>query len=324
MNWRVSRSLIDTAWDDFVAVSPQGNVYASSLFLKSLEGEVAALYVFKNDQIKCGMPIYSNNSSNIEEHNLLIYSGPLYCSPGMDQNTAQINDDKYQAGTTIANYIMENFGSSHFATTPGVSDIRPFQWVNYHSDKAKFRVDLRYTTILDISELADAENTELTQLFKNTATLRRREIRKALQQGFVVQEHFNPEILLQLYGASMERQGLVVSDVEKTEMVAVMTNLVNANKGGMYICYDQQQPLNALFFGIHNNQACYLYGGTNPQTRYLPSGTFIFWKAFHQLSKQGVESVDLEGVNSPQRGWFKLSFGGRLCPYYWISHDKQS
>jgi len=38
----------------------------------------------------------------------------------------------------------------------------------------------------------------------------------------------------------------------------------------------------------------------------------------------------MEGVNSPHRGWFKLSFGGDIRPYYqivlsnwYIPHSKQ-
>jgi len=31
-----------------------------------------------------------------------------------------------------------------------------------------------------------------------------------------------------------------------------------------------------------------------------------------------IKVIDWEGVNSPQRGFFKLSFGGELLPYFWI------
>jgi len=35
--------------------------------------------------------------------------------------------------------------------------------------------------------------------------------------------------------------------------------------------------------------------------------------------KKNIREIDWEGVNSPQRGWFKLGFGGTLQPYY-IAH----
>jgi len=46
------------------------------------------------------------------------------------------------------------------------------------------------------------------------------------------------------------------------------------------------------------------------------SGTIVLWDALKALEKSGVSEVDFEGVNSPARGWFKLSFGGDLRPYY--------
>ena len=34
------------------------------------------------------------------------------------------------------------------------------------------------------------------------------------------------------------------------------------------------------------------------------------------VSFSGVKEVDMEGINSPQRGWFKMSFGGNTIPYF--------
>ena len=38
--------------------------------------------------------------------------------------------------------------------------------------------------------------------------------------------------------------------------------------------------------------------------------------AFEAKRPLEIVEVDLEGVNSPQRGWFKLGFAGDLRPYY--------
>jgi hypothetical protein len=37
-----------------------------------------------------------------------------------------------------------------------------------------------------------------------------------------------------------------------------------------------------------------------------------------KLAQDGKKEVDLEGVNSPHRGWFKLSFGGTLESYWQV------
>ena len=72
------------------------------------------------------------------------------------------------------------------------------------------------------------------------------------------------------------------------------------------------------FFCFDNKRAYYLFGANDPQLRDEHTGSAVIWDAFHTLSKAGIKEVDLEGVNSPRRGWFKLSFGGNLIPYYHV------
>ena len=40
------------------------------------------------------------------------------------------------------------------------------------------------------------------------------------------------------------------------------------------------------------------------------------------VEKLKINKFDFEGVNSPNRGWFKLGFGGDLIPYYQIEYEK--
>jgi hypothetical protein len=47
------------------------------------------------------------------------------------------------------------------------------------------------------------------------------------------------------------------------------------------------------------------------------------WDAFGELAAAGITQIDLEGVNSPRRGWFKMSFGGELRAYYQITKASQ-
>ena len=42
----------------------------------------------------------------------------------------------------------------------------------------------------------------------------------------------------------------------------------------------------------------------------------VLWDGFELLRLSGVSEIDLEGMNSPSRGYFKLSFGGDIIPYY--------
>ena len=51
---------------------------------------------------------------------------------------------------------------------------------------------------------------------------------------------------------------------------------------------------------------------------------FCLVNSFYELKKISVKTIDLEGVNSPKRGYFKTSFGGDIYPYYKINFNNDS
>ena len=53
-----------------------------------------------------------------------------------------------------------------------------------------------------------------------------------------------------------------------------------------------------------------------PKYRYSAAGTYGLFQSMNNLAEIGYSQIDLEGVNSPERGHFKLSFGGSLDQYY--------
>ena len=48
------------------------------------------------------------------------------------------------------------------------------------------------------------------------------------------------------------------------------------------------------------------------------SQVFLLIQSFIELKKKGVKFIDLEGMNSPKRSFFKNGFGGVLKPYYTV------
>ena len=46
------------------------------------------------------------------------------------------------------------------------------------------------------------------------------------------------------------------------------------------------------------------------------AGTYCAWKSNERCINENMNTIDLEGVNSPNRGSFKITFGGYLKNYY--------
>ena len=101
----------------------------------------------------------------------------------------------------------------------------------------------------------------------------------------------------------------------------LLYSLEKSKNGIVVITFDSNNdPLYLSFWGIDNKRAYYLYGAGNPENTNSIRGTRNFWDSFQFLSTQfNVQEIDFEGINSPERGRYKLSFGGEIRSYYRIS-----
>ena len=105
----------------------------------------------------------------------------------------------------------------------------------------------------------------------------------------------------------------------------LIDKLINSNKAKMYLSFSKDKnPASIAIIGFDKLRAYYLFGANNSDIKDETTGTAVLWHAFKELSAQGVGEIDLEGVNSPKRGWFKLSFGGRLVPYFRIKYPDKN
>ncbi|MBF0331987.1 MAG: GNAT family N-acetyltransferase, partial [Candidatus Omnitrophica bacterium] len=78
-------------------------------------------------------------------------------------------------------------------------------------------------------------------------------------------------------------------------------------------------PMSGSLFVFDRFRAYYLIGGTDPDFRQYGVGTRNFHDVFVRLNSElGIKEVDFVGVNSPGRGGYKLSFGARIVPYFFI------
>ena len=90
----------------------------------------------------------------------------------------------------------------------------------------------------------------------------------------------------------------------------------------MFICSKDKKDLSFTIFGLVNNKAIYLNGARSEDSNQDYSLTHNMINSLFSLKKMDVETIDLEGVNSPKRGFWKLGFGGSLSPYYNISFNQ--
>lgn len=313
-------------WDTFVIEkSINGNVFALTDYLNNIGLEFEINFVKKGNDIRAGF-YYLHNKKNIVLDDLIIYEGLLFISNDKISNTRNIREH-FEITEVFIDYITNKFDSIIFQTTVNFVDLRPFLWYNYHSNNnsEKFKIDIKHTSFLDIKDLFYKKSDEKSKVFQRLDNERKRDIKRASEKLVFLKSDINTSLFIDYYKLTLEKNGII----KENSFLDRMFNLIEeTTKKGMLIKYGVKNRDNKItyivVFSIFNNIGTYLFGAGNPNIMDRYDATYCLWNAFKNLNHNyGIDTIDLEGVNSPQRGWFKLSFGGDIRPYYEIKLNKK-
>lgn len=316
--YRLEKVKLGKEWDSFVKTSENGTIFSYSDFLLALKTETAVYYCYKKQELKAGVVLVeADKGKSTCLHDCVIYSGLLFTPPIKEQNRHQVNSEKFRITTFVAEKLPGFYRDVHMVLHPTVVDIRPFLWVNYGTDLPKYLASVRYTSYVSIEDFHHAESLEDICIYNEASYSRRQEIRYGIKKNVITKEEFDCDKFVQFYFKTMKRQDIIVPQETLDEMGNLIKTLFKAKLGKMFMSYTNDDVIRSMaFFSIDNKRAYFLFGANDPKMRNKHTGTMVLWDAFKFLSQTGVKEVDLEGINSPHRGWFKLSFGGDLRPYY--------
>lgn len=324
-DYKLEKVLINDKWDDFVLAAKDGTVFSLSKYLLSLNARPIAYYCLKNETIKAGLVLIENDKrDSIISHDFVIYSGIIFSNPLKEQNKSKINSEKFRITTFIADQLSKIYHNIQLTLHPSIVDLRPFLWVNYNTKLPKYRLEPRYTSYINIEDIYDAKSIDNISIYKNASYSRRQEIRYGIKKNVTTNVEFDSDKFINFYHKTMERQSIIPNTKTLNEMKDLINSLYENNLGKMFVSYTNDGILGSMaFFAIDNKRAYFLFGANDPKMRSAHTGTMVLWDAFRFLNKEKIKEIDLEGINSPHRGWFKLSFGGNIIPYYHIYFDNK-
>ncbi len=316
LKYHLERADLDEKWDLFVQSSEQGTIFSRKAFLEAFPARHGLWYCYKKNTLKAAVAVVETDDGKAcKSVGHMIHNGIMFVPEPSEQNLAQSNSNRFAITAFIIQELSKIYKYIDFTNSTAFTDLRPFLWHNYHTDGPKVTYDIRYTSILKLPEYKDIfEGGEFFNCFN---TLRRRVIRTGINEGIKTTYSYDLDSFISLFISTFERQNIVVDQNEIDLLYSVISNLHKNNMIRGISAYDANGNLGTiLIFGINNNRAYYLYGSSLPDKRSANTGSIAFWDAFKYLAKEGVSEVDLEGINSPKRGYFKLSFGGSIAPYY--------
>lgn len=322
-NFRFEKTTLDSNWDKFVAASENGTVFGLSSYLKNLNIRIGAYYLLNNQEIRAAF--FVPESPDGEEavlHDYVIYDGILFGPPTSNQNFSQRISENFEISSHIAEKLPLIYKRVSLSLHPSVMDIRPFLWVNYGTEKPKFIPDVRYTSYVEISDFFSAANLDSIKLYPRASYSRRQEIRYGMKKEVRTEECESVGQFVDFYSKTMLRQNVQVDPKVLGEMKDLVSGILREKLGRIFVSSTREGvPGSMAVFATDHRRSYYLFGANDPDLRDSHTGTAVLWETFKILNRDGVKEVDLEGVNSPKRGWFKLSFGGNLVPYYFLSYN---
>ncbi len=309
INWQEVANI----WDAFVEDSAQGTVFAKSEFLNSLGVPFQIITVYFREKIVAGTVILFSEDGNIlpAPFPFTPYQG-LLLADNFTKTDHKRNSEEFLILTWFIEKLIEKFEKISLAHSWQLQDIRPFQWYNYHTpEKGKFEVKLRYSGILKLTKFESFDF-----YLSCIRAVRRQEMRKAIKNKLSIQVSDNIEILDKLHREVWARQGIENIEKESYLLKAITQKSLDKGFGILKVCYLDIIPVSAILFLFDRKRGYYMFAGNNSEYRETGGSTFLLLDLIEECFKRKLQEVDFVGVNSPNRGDYKLSFNPEIKPYF--------
>jgi hypothetical protein len=317
--YNIKKAQLGDKWDNFVMSSPNGTAFMFTRYLNSLNLNIQPYFCYKKAELMGAiLCILSDDGSSVIGNDNVIYDGLIYRN--LDYlNNAQKLSEEFKVQKSAAEFLLEKYSKVSLTLHPSIQDIRSFLWCNFNNNGKKYIPMIKYTSYIPTSDFYKASKNEDIYVYNNASVVRRQEIRYGIKKQVATKQTEDIEKFINFYYKTMLRQGNSVNNKHLNNMRRVLESLI-INKSCLMIesSNNQQKVGSMAVFLMDNKRAYYLFGASDPEMRNQHTGTSVLWDSFNILSKIGCKEVDLEGVNSPLRGWFKLSFGGNILPYYTV------
>jgi len=315
MGFMLSIANDDSEWDALVNTSPQGSIFLNSSYLRSLgvpfnrflvrrpHGEVLGGFAVMEDE--------KMHAMHDAPFPFAPYQGIMFSSIVVSQPTHKRVVTEFRLTEFIIHGLIERYGDFKMALSPSFNDLRPFLWHNFHKPEAPhFIIRNRYTAILDLS------GWEKENYLRSIRAVRRQEFKKSSAE---IIESTDIEQFISLYTKTFGRQGIAVSDVKLALIRRISNSALSNGYGRLSMASTEHGVASMALFVYDNRCAYYLFGANDPELRYTWGSIKLMVDNIGAMAKRGLTQLDFIGVNSPNRGDFKLSFNPELTPYHEVT-----
>jgi hypothetical protein len=237
--------------------------------------------------------------------------------------------ENYSDDLSLINHVQEFLKLAildqeylEFSLNPSFMDIRAFQWFTFDNPtEIEMTLKVRYTGIIDLNKYRDFDD-YLEQISKSRS---RDFLSNASNLISQVNQITDIQVFIQMYKETFKHQGVVLDEKTIETVLAIITSGVTNNFGELRLVRTiEGEVVSGAFFLMSNNARYYQFGASSELKNKFPGNSFLILEAIRESFASKHEHFDISGLNSPNRGFFKASFGARPKPFFEIQLKRVS
>ncbi len=309
-------------WNKFNDDSNNKNIFCDLDFINLESKKKNFFSILKNKECVAKFFLLTEDKMKLSLPEELIFTPIIYRKISNQTQSSSITEKNEILGS-FAYYILNNFKEAKFTFDYTSNDLRPFDWINFIEDKQIFSIDrIKYTQVINLKNLNSDELLK-TSFYKNLSSRIKQSIKYSEEESYEVIQEYDEKLFIDTLENTFSRQNLK-PDFDILKRAKILNKLNQKSKILMFVTYDKnKKKICFSLFGFIKNNAIYLHGGRVKEVKGDNSLAHNLFNSMISLNKNfGIETIDLEGVNSPQRAFFKAGFGGELKSYYTIKFKK--
>lgn len=309
---RLAEITDDASWDAWVGQSPQGTVFSTSAFLRCLGAPFKRYAVQDAHRTLALLAAVQDAAGNIVRAAFTPYQGILFVrAPGAQQNQKTVVDD-FRVTEFVVAELVARHRAIDMALSWNFADLRPFLWHNWGASAGLFVARPRYTAVLDLTAIESG--TYVAQV----RACRRQELKKS--SAYTVREERDVEEFLDIYARTFARQGIALDPAQLSIARSIGADAIAKGYGRLSSCRGPEGTAGMCLFLYDSRRAYYLFAANEPALRHTGASTRLMFDNIMEAKRRGLAELDFVGVNSPDRGDFKLSFNPQLKLYFELSY----
>ena len=297
-------------WDAMVVESPYGSVFDESRWFSAIADimgcRIELVGVFDKNELMGGVILRRSRRFGLSIGTLppLCQTNSVIIAHKKFNSSVKKERQLLEVTKNLALFFQSRFRFVVITNQPAMDDIRSFSWLGW-----RMNVLYTYQIYLPSSNLG-----ELTPS-------RRREVRLAERKGVICEKDAPVEVVHRLLRKTSERQGFSPS-ISQEQLLQLCARLPDMITLAVARLYNTSQALASLVVVSDEvrRKAYYLLGGFDYKFVKLQASALLQWVEILELRKRDFETLDLVGADVKSNAQFKAGFGGRLVPYYQVSH----